>query len=298
MTVRKTNQTLILWLLTIAVSFMWGSSYLLVKLSAAEVPPFTLTAARSGIAVVALAIWLMLSQRSIAFSWTQLIHMIVLGTLNGWFPNTLTAVAVLEIDSGLAAVINSASPLVTAPLAYVLITDEYLNWQKVVGILLGFFGIVLLIGPREVVSGGGSVFGQLLMLVVAISDGAGTVYARWIRSANPVQLAYGLHVFTCVPAIIISLITEPHWNFHPTLSVVFSILILGVFCAAVPAVLYLYLIKKFQATNVSTVSYLMPVWAVILGVSVLHESPTIHSIIGSAVVLVGVWIVNSVHVST
>lgn len=298
MTIQKTNQTFILWLLMIAISLMWGSAFLLIKLAVVEVPPFALTGITAGIGVVALAIWLKISQQSIDFSLPQLIPMIVLGTLYGWFPNALIALATLQIDSGLAGMIITATPLITAPLAYFLIADEYLNRQKVMGLLVGFFGIFLLIGPHEIIGSGGSILGQLLMLVAVISNGVGNVYARMIRSPSPVQLTLGQFVFTCAPAMIISFIAEPRWNLHLSLGALFSVLALGVFCSAIPNVLFLYLLGRFQATNVSAIAYLMPVWAVILGVFVLHESLAIHSIIGGIIVLLGIWIVNSTNAAT
>lgn len=290
------NSLSILWLTMVAISLMWGSTFLFVKLLVVDVSPFALTAIRGGVATLALAIGLIIARQSFQLSRLHLIHMIFLGTLNGWIPDTLTALAISKIDSDQAGIINAANPIIVALLAHFIMPDERLNWHKLVGIIMGFFGIFLLISPHHLLDNG-SFIGSLLMLAATVSYALGTLYGRWVRAFSAIQLSLGQSLFTFLPALCISAAIEPRWNLPLTPNVVFPILILGVFCAAIPNVLFLYLLKQFPATNVSMITYLMPIWAIILGTLILHESIAPHSIIGCAVILLGVWMVNEAKIA-
>jgi drug/metabolite transporter (DMT)-like permease len=134
--------------------------------------------------------------------------------------------------------------------------------------------------------------GHLLVIGVALCYAVGTVYGRWRRPSNPAHLALGQLVCATVPATLISLTFEPDWRIDWQPVAVFSVLMLGVFCSAMPAVLYLNLLRRSQATSAATVSYLIPVWAAALGVLVLGEPLTGYAVVGCGVVLLGVWIVN------
>ncbi len=294
----KIQSPTLLWLSLIAVSLMWGSIFLFIKISVVEVPPFALTAVRAGIAAVALTAMLVLFQQPVRLSRSQFIHMVVLGTVNGWLPDVLTAFAVLRIDSAKAGMLSASTPLFTVLLAHLLIEEERLHWRKTIGILVGFTGIFLLVGPDKIIQGSGSISGYLLMLAVALCYATGNVYGRWVRASNPAQLALGQIICTCIPAAVISFAIEPRWSLDLTPSVLFSILVLGILCTAASNVLYLNLLRWLPATNVSTVSYLKPVWAATLGLLVLHETLSVYSVVGCAVVLLGVWIVNSARART
>jgi drug/metabolite transporter (DMT)-like permease len=287
---------LVLWGSLIAISAMWGSAYLFIKLLVNDVPPFALAAMRTGVAALALALMFLSMRQRLNISRGQWLDMLVLGTTNGWLPNVLTALALLEIESAKAGMINASTPLFTMLLAHIWMRDEKLQATKVFWLIVGFAGIFLLIGPEAVLGATGSLVGHLLIVGVAVCYAVGTVYGRWRRPANPAHLALGQLVCASVPAALISLAIEPNWHIDWQPLTVFSVLTLGIFCSALPAVLYLNLLRRSQATDAAMVSYLVPVWAAALGVLVLGEPLTWSAVVGCAVVLLGVWSVN--HVKT
>jgi drug/metabolite transporter (DMT)-like permease len=286
---------LIVWSSLIAISAMWGSAYLFMKLLVNDIPPFALAAIRTGVAAVTLALMFLVTRQRISFSRGQWLDMMVLGTTNGWLPNVLTSLALMEIASAKAGMLNASTPLFTMLLAHAWIHDEKLQASKVFGLIIGFVGMFLLIGPEAVIGSTGSLMGHLLITGVALCYAVGTVYGRWRRPANPAQLALGQVVCSTVPATIISLAFEPDWHIELQPVVVFSVLMLGVFCSALPAVLFLDLLHRAQATSAAMVTYMIPVWATALGVLVLGEPLSWYAVMGCAIVLLGVWTVNRLN---
>jgi drug/metabolite transporter (DMT)-like permease len=288
----KRRDDLLLWSFLIAIASMWGSAYLFIWLSATTVPPFALAALRGGIGAVALAGLFPILGLRFGLSRDYLVPMVVLGTTNGWLSNVLTAMAAPAIDSAKAGMINASTPLFTMILAHVWIREERLRGGTVLGLIVGFAGIFLLIGPEAVLGGGGSLLAHLMIIGVALCYAAGTVYGRLKKPSDPAQLALGQLICAAVPAALISLAIEADWHLSSQPVVVLSLLALGVYCTALPAVMYWTLLRRFQATNVATVSYIIPVWAAALGVTILGEPLTWHAVVGCGVVLLGVWIAN------
>ena len=288
----KTPDHIVLWLSLLALSFMWGSAYLFVKLSVAQVPPFALTAIRAGIASIALILWFTATHHSLHPFRHLWKHMVVLGTMNGWCPDVLTAFAAQRIDSVQIGIILTAMPLFTALIAHKAMQDDPLTWQKMIGILIGFLGVFLIVGPEQVLQEGGDLVGFLLMLCATLSYAVGNVYGRWLRSQYPAQLALGQIISTCLPAALISIFIEPSWSLALTPTTIGSVLVLGLVSTATANVLFLRLLRHFPATNISMVSYLKPIWAVLLGWLVLSEVLTPIALLGCLTVLVAVSIVN------
>lgn len=271
---------------------MWGSAYLFVKLSVAQVPPFALTAIRGAIASGALVLWFILTQKALQPFRHLWGHMVVLGAINGWCPDVLTAFAAQRIDSAQAGMIVTAMPLFTALIAHKAMQDEPLTSQKLGGIGVGLLGVLLIIGPQQVLAGDGTLVGFVLMVLTTISYAVGNVYGRWLRSPYPAQLALGQMIFTCIPATLISIRFESSWSLNLTPTTIGSVLALGLLTTAAANVLFLSLLQRFPATNISTVAYLKLIWAVMLGWVVLAEVPTWRSLIGCAIVVLSVVWVN------
>ncbi|HXH10016.1 MAG TPA: DMT family transporter [Alphaproteobacteria bacterium] len=288
----KRQDDLLLWSFLIAIASMWGSAYLFIWLSVTMVPPFALAALRGGIGAIALAALFPIMGQRLGLSRDHLVPMVVLGMTNGWLSNVLTALAAPQIDSAKAGMINASTPLFTMLLAHVWIRQERLHTGTVLGLIVGFAGIFVLIGPEAVLGGSGTLLGHLLIIGVALCYAAGTVYGRLKKPSNPAQLALGQLVCAAIPAALVSAVLETDWHLPRQPVVILSLLALGVYCTALPAVMYWTLLRRFPATNVATVSYIIPVWAAALGVTILGEPLTWHAVVGCGVVLLGVWIAN------
>ena len=164
----------------VAISFMWGSAYLFLKISSADIPPLLLAALRAGVAVPVL-VMVCVALRQFAIDRLVLRDMLVIGTLNGWLPNCLAAFAITSISSAEAGVLQATTPIITGLLAAALLRDESLSVKTVLCLVGGFLGVILVVASSGSEETTGTSLGYLLMISVAFSFGAGAVYARWAK---------------------------------------------------------------------------------------------------------------------
>jgi drug/metabolite transporter (DMT)-like permease len=274
-------------------SLFWGSSFLFIKLTDGQLSPFALAACRGLIGAVTLALWIsfVMGQKP----WPARAEMrdwLVLGTSNGWMPNVLVAYALTQLDSGPAAMIQASGPLVTAGIAHFAFADERLTRNRIWGIITGFIGVALIIGPSAL-DGRAPPAAVLAMFGVSMGYAFGNLYTRTIPVADPARLALGQQVVSGIVATILALafigtgaFTAVGHNFWPLLA-------LGILATALPMALFMRLIRAAGPTRAALTGYLVPAVAVLLGVLVLGEKLDPLQVLGGVTVLAGIGLVTS-----
>ncbi len=275
----------------LACSFLWASSFLFIKLSG-DLNPFVLAAARGLIGALSLALWFTAQGRSILPQRHEWQVWAVLGTLNGWLPNVLLAYALTQITTATAAMIQASSPLIVAVLSHALFAEERLTPQRLVGVLVGFAGMGILIGPAALPDSHLSTTGVLIMLAIACSYAAANVYVRTVKGIEPARMALGQQICSGLAATVLALVMAGPSAFAPVAAHLPPLLALGVAATALPILLFMHLIRRTGPTRASMVGYLMPVWTAILAVLFLDETIGPREILGGAVVLAGVALVS------
>lgn len=279
-----------LWWRLIVIGGLWGCSFPLLRLVAAEMSPFALAALRGGFAALGVFAFLVVT-RQLAGK-LQLRHWLVLGATNGWIPNLLTAVAMSRIESAPAALIHASTPLLVAILSVPLLRDERPGARGVAGLLVGFGGIALILGPAAV-SGQASFLGGLLILLSGVSYALGTIYARRVRPGAPAQLALGQQLVSGGVAALLSIPLAPSGAFDLAPWMIGIAAILGIFASALPLTMFLGLLARARLNDASLVGYLQPPFAAAAGAAMLGEVPSALVITGGAIVLAGVWLATS-----
>lgn len=279
--------------LLLLCSFLWATAYLLMKVLGADIAPMPLTAIRGVLGGGLLALWLLARGQGILPRGREWRDWIVLGILQGIAPNTLTAYALADTKAGLAALIAASSPLMVAVLAHLLFADQRLTGRRAGGVLAGFAGMAILIGPAAVADSG--LFGPLAMAATAASYAVGVIYVRGIPAPQPVRLALGQQVFSGLPTMAAVLAVTGPSAFAAVPAHGLELVAFGVFSTAVPIALYMQILRLAGPTLGSMNAYLTPVWTLLLGVLVLHESVGLREIAGGLVVLAGIAIVSSAH---
>ena len=267
-------------------SFLWGSALVLVKLSG-NLNPFVLAAMRGLIGAATLAFWFILQGKSILPQRHEWRIWAVLGTLNGWLPNVLVAFALTRIPTATAAMIQASSPLIVALMSHWLFADERLTRQRLVGVLVGFLGMGILIGPAALPDSGIDAMGVLVMVAVACSYATANIYVRSVRQAEPARMALGQQICSGFAATVLALsfvgpsafaAVPAHWE---------PLIALGALSTALPILLFMHLIRRTGPTRASMVGYLGPFWTTVMAVLFLNESIGPRELTGGAVVLAG-----------
>ena len=275
----------------LASSMFWATGFLFIKLSG-SLDPFVIAAMRGLIGAAALALWFVASGRDPRPGAGEWRHWLVLGTCNGWGPNVLVAYALTQIGTAPASMIQAASPLVVAALAHLLFAEERLTRRRLAGVLVGFSGMAVLIGPAALPGRDAGSLGALAMAAAAVSYAVGNLYARGIREAEPSRLALGQQICSGLPATMLALALAGPAAFAPVPGALAPLLGLGVVATALPILFFMRLIRGAGPTRAAMVGYLMPVWTTILAILFLGESVGLREVLGGAIVLAGVAIVS------
>jgi drug/metabolite transporter (DMT)-like permease len=279
-----------LWWRLIAIGGLWGSSFPLLRLVANEMPPLALATLRGLFAATGVFLFLVVTRRLAGkLEWR---HWLVLGTTNGWVPNLLTAYALGRIEAAPAALIHAATPLIVAVMAAGLLREERAGPRQVAGLLVGFAGILVLLGP-DALSGNASFLGGLMVLASGVSYAAGTIYARRVRPGSATKLALGQQLVSGLGAAVISLPFEPGAVFAQPAWIYLVVALLGVFASALPLTMFLSLLARTRVTDASMVGYLQPPFAAAVGALMLGEVPSPLVLVGGAIVLAGVWLATT-----
>lgn len=282
------------WLAFILLGAVWGSSFLWIKIAVQEIGPILLVALRLLFGILALLVVVAYSRPKWPRQRRVWINLAMLGLINNALPYALISWGEQYIDSGVAAVLNSTTPLFTMIVAHLFLTDDRMTRQRVLSLLMGFAGIVALFS-RDLFSGPrGSLLGQMAVLLASISYAFASVFARRttkdvslvIRALVPL-LGADLLMWTLVP-VFESPVSLPQlpltW---------FSIVWLGVLGVAVAFLLYFYLLHSVGPTRTVLVTYIFPLVGVALGVIFLNERLDWQLLAGTMLIIASVVMVNT-----
>jgi drug/metabolite transporter (DMT)-like permease len=290
MTVRSNR---IDWLVFFALGFMWGSSYLFIKLAVDDFGTFTLVALR--LIVGALLLWsvVRIARQPLPRERRIYGHLLVMAVINITIPFLLITWAEQSVESSLAAILTSPVPLFAIVLSSIFLNDEPMRVNGVVGLIVGFIGVVI-ITSRGLTGEGSSVIGELALLGAAFSYACGAVYSRRnVRGLPPMIPAVFQVTFAAMITGVIALLIEEPWTAQPDAEAVFSILWLGILGSGLAYLFVFRLFANWGATRTTLVAYLIPVVGIVLGYLVLQEPVDATIIIGTALVIAGIGLVNS-----
>jgi drug/metabolite transporter (DMT)-like permease len=280
-------------LLLLLLGAMWGSSYLFIKITVAEVPPFTLVAGR--LLMAALILWaiLLASRQRVARRGAEWAAFAVMGLFSGAVPYVLITWGEQTIDSGLAALLQATMPIFTVIMAHLVTADERITAKRVVGILLGFAGVVVLMLPDLRRGMQANVLGQLAVVVSSISYAGATIFARKrLRGQSPLMATTGQITTGALFTLPLSLLIERPFGLSPSAQTMASWLGLVLIGTVFAYMIYYALLARTSATFTSTVTYIIPVNGLILGAIVLGEPLTLTILASAALILAGVLLVS------
>jgi drug/metabolite transporter (DMT)-like permease len=275
------------WLLLMVLSVLWGGAFFFVGVIVKTVPPLTVVLYRSGLAALALLVYLVLCGGRIPTSPRLWGGFMGLGILNSLLPHSLITWGQGHIASGLAAILVSTTPLFSVVLTHFLSHEERITPGRVAGVLLGMGGVIVLIGPEALSGLGQHGLGQLAILGAALSYACGGIYGRRFRALSPVLTSAGQLAGTMVLVLPLALVWERPWTVQPSLVVWGAMLGLALLSTALASLLFFRLLAVAGVTNVMLVNFLVPVSALLLGTLALGEQLDVTVFAGMALIFIG-----------
>ena len=271
------------------LALIWGSAFLWIKLADRGESPVEVTLARLALGAAVLFAIVLARREAVPRAWRLWVHIVVAALFANAVPYLLFAVAEQTVDSSTAGIINATTPLWTVVLALAVRHQKAVTSWQAAGLIVGFAGAVLIFTPWHT-AGGLFSAGALECLAASISYAVSYVYMdRFLahQGIGPVVLsACQLAAAAVMLAIALAVTGAP--TPHVTAESVAAIAVLGIIGTGLAYVLNYQIITSEGATVASTVTYLLPVVAIVLGVLVLNESITVIMLAGIALVLAGV----------
>ncbi len=273
----------------------WGPSFMWIKVALQDVGPLALTMYR--MAFGALTAWTLIKALRLPVRYTRqrLLGSMFVGAIGLAIPMSLLSWGETRIDSGLAGILNGTVPLWTFIFAHYFLHDEKITRIKASGLVLGFIGLVVLVS-RDLDWEGlqtGSIWGQAAVIGMAICYAISIVFTRrFLKGQHPVHTAAISITTSFVILLALTLILEPA-TCIPRRSITWLACgWMGVVGLGLALWAYYHLLNHWGATRSSLVTYVVPGVAVTLGVIFLNERITWHLIVGGALIIAGIGLVN------
>jgi drug/metabolite transporter (DMT)-like permease len=283
------------WLLFILLGFLWGSSYLFIKIGVdAGLQPFTLVALRLLVGFALLAVVVAAAREQLPRSVRVYGHLVVMAAFSVAIPFSLITWAEQSVDSTLASVLNGAVPLFVIVIAAVFLHDEPISLNRLAGLALGFIGVAILVRFDPAQLAGGDLGARLALVGSSLSYAIGAVYARrMVHGLRPMIPAVFQVGFALVMVGVLALVFERPLDFPLRADAILAIIWLGLLGSGAAYLVFFRLLGRWGATRTSLVAYLLPVYGIVLGAIVLSEPVDARLIVGTALVIGGIALVNA-----
>ena len=276
------------WGLLVLLGIIWGGSFFFGRIAVQFIPPMTLVLARVGLAAIALHVVfgrLPGFYASMANRWRELL---LLGLLNNAIPFTLIFAGQIEVGAGVASIFNATTPLWTVVIAQVLTVDEKISPAKLIGCVLGFAGMVLLIGPAALGIDDSPLWAKLAFIGAAISYGFAATYSKRFKGLSPRITATGQLTASSLIMLPLAIAVDQPWTLPmPPLDVIAAVLALALVSTAFAYILFFRILGAAGATSASLVTLLVPPAAIILGVAFLGETLSLTEVLGLGLIALG-----------
>jgi drug/metabolite transporter (DMT)-like permease len=274
------------------LSLLWGCAFLFIGVAVKDVSPSTVVAARLTIATLVLLPAALLARSGMPprATWPALVFT---AFFNNVIPFTLITAAQEHITSSLAATLIGTMPLFVLVITYAIGTERP-RLEKIAGLVVGFVGAVVLLGPdlRDVTDS--NTLAELAVIGASLCYAASTVVARQYARGAPLALAGGQMVIGALVALPLALAVDGSPDIHVPAKALLSLLALGTLSSGLAYIIFFMLVQRMAATQVSVVTYLIPIVAALLGWLVLDETIGFNLLVGLALILAGVMMVNGV----
>jgi len=275
--------------LLLLLSIIWGSAFFNIKIATYSYEPFTLALVRVIFASIPLFLLCKFKKIKIEafgknWNWYALI-----GLCNIAIPFVLLAIGTAKINSYLAAILMSTTPLSGSILAHLFTKDEKLSYLKSLGVLIGFSGIILLFFDKVIINSDNYLYALVTILGSTFYCIGGLLTLKLKNRINE-NVTTSTTLWSVIFLLPFSLMLETPWNSSPTLQSTLSLLYLGVIATGLAWLIRFRILTVNGLVFQTQVAYLIPIFGIIFGYFLMDEVITWRVILSLVVILVGIYI--------
>ena len=279
-------------LLLILLGAIWGSSFFNIKIATYSYEPYTLALIRVILATITmLAVSFFYKINIYAFSKNWKIYALV-GVCNITIPFSLIAIGTNKIDSYLAAMLMSTTPITGSILAHCFTKNEKITFLKSTGIILGFSGILLLFFDKLIINESNYLFVLVILLGSTFYSISGILILKKLKKPGNLNVTTSTLIWSVITLIPLSFIFEDPLNSTPTIESTLSLVYLGVVATGFAWWLRFKILSKNGIIFQTQVAYLIPIFGVIFGALILNEQITWKVLASLVIIMSGIYIVK------
>ncbi len=275
------------------LALLWGASYPLIKIAVSSLPPLTVVSIRVTIASLLLLMICLSKSEHLPKDLSSWIKLFIQSCLNCIFPWSLLVWGQQFVDSSIAAILNSTTPVFVFLMTYFWIKHEATSVKKGLGAAIGLSGVILIIGIDSLQGLGQNTIAQIAITLATICYAGAAIYGKSFTGISPLATAFGTLFIATVIVLPTTLIIEQPWTLQPTTASIWASIVLGLFSTGVALVIYFRLLKTLGSAGTTSVSYLRTIVAVLIGTLILGETLSLTTFIGIVLVLIGVILLTS-----
>jgi drug/metabolite transporter (DMT)-like permease len=283
------------WGLIAILTLLWGGAFYMIEVGLRSFPPITLVFIRMAFAVPPMWIAMRFMGERLPTDMRIWALLAVVGAFNCALPFTLFFWGQQYLDSGYASILNATTPLWGVITAHFMTADEKATPSRIVGVLVGLAGIMVMVGPEAMKGVSDNLLAQLACLISTVFYSLAAIFGRRLSqtSLTPMAVATGQTMTAALMMVPIMLVIDQPWTMStPRLDSVLAGLAIALISTALAYVLYFRLIDRSGASNAQLVAFLMPILAVALGVAFLNESLSSGQVAGAVLIAFGLAIID------
>jgi drug/metabolite transporter (DMT)-like permease len=283
--------------LIVLLGVLLGIPYALTKISQTTIPPLTGVAVRVALAAVVLWIYVIVTKVKISALRGHGPRLFVQGCISSVIPYALIAYGQMSVNSALAAILNSTTPLFVCVLSLLWTRHETVTIGRLVGVSAGLAGVVLIAGTNSLTNFGQGTFGQIAIILATVSSAIAAIQGRRFNDIPPALAAAG--ALSCGAFILVplSFVVDAPLHSSPSAASVAALLVNAIFATALRSVIYFRLLRTIGSMGTTSVSYLKPAVGVIVGYALMGEVVSWPAMIGLIAILFGVAAINQRRLS-
>jgi drug/metabolite transporter (DMT)-like permease len=286
----KPNPGLVDYTLLVVLGAMFGIAFMWTKVAVDEVPPVTIAFSRIAIAAVLIhAVMVVTGQnlKSIAAHWKLIL---LVGLFGNVLPFSLVAWGQGRVDAGLTAILMAVMPLITLVLAHFFTQDEKLNAYRVVGFVLGLFGVAVLIGFDKLATLGEETIRQYAIMGAACCYGIHAILSKSLTGLPRRAVSSGVLIASSIALLPFSLFIDQPWTLSISGTSWLMLVLLGIFPTGIGTLMLFAIIQRQGAGFLSQINFLVPVFGVFWAILLLGETLPPNAILALVIILAGVAI--------
>ncbi len=286
----KKNSTTIVVLVFITLCLIWSSTWVAIKIGLETVPPFYSAAIRFFIAFILLYLFARIKNLPIPKDLKSHLFFIKFGLLNFLISYSAVYWGEQYINSGLTSVLFAVMPFYTLIFSIWMLPSEKISIKKIIGLLLGFAGVVIIFNDQIEISSAEAVYGMIAILIAPAFSAIGTLIAKKAANTYHPVILNTFPIFYCSIALfILSFIFESQSQAVFDETAIFSIIYLAMFGTGIAFVLYFWMLSHQSAVLMSMITFVTPPLALIWGWLLLGEAITEFLVVGLVLILAGIF---------